>query len=65
VGTARQSEREQARVRETAPTGRPHREARERGGEVSALRSTPIGGARLSGTEGARARARARTRGLG
>jgi hypothetical protein len=55
---AGQSERERGRVRETAPTGRPHRAVRERErGDVSALRFAPTGGARLSGTGVARARA--------
>jgi hypothetical protein len=61
LGTAnrwgrRDREREWARGKRTAPTTRRHRAAREREG-VSALGLAPTGGARLSGTEGARARA--------
>jgi hypothetical protein len=49
----RERERERGGKR-TVPTARPHREARGRGG-VSALGLAPTGGARLSGTECARA----------
>jgi hypothetical protein len=52
VGTARQ--RESGRGGRTAPTTRPQSSERE---GVSALGLAPTGGARLSGTEGARARA--------
>jgi hypothetical protein len=58
VGTAGQRERERARARETAPTARPHRAARERGG-VSVLGLAPTGGTRLSDTGGVQAWARA------
>jgi hypothetical protein len=56
TGGIGETERERVRARETAPTGRPHRAARERDGGVSALGSAPIGGARLSGTGGGRTR---------
>jgi hypothetical protein len=56
-GTEREAS---ASARETAPTGLAHGAARERErGREGALELAPIGRARLSGTEGARARARA------
>jgi hypothetical protein len=58
VGTAGQRESRHG-GKSTAPTAWPHRAAREREG-VSALRLAPTGGARLSGTGGARARMHAR-----
>ena len=48
-------EKECARGKETALTGRPHRAARER---ERARGLAPIGGTRLSGTEGTQAQAR-------
>jgi hypothetical protein len=44
VGTAGQRERERARVRETAPTARPHGAARERERGERALGLAPTGG---------------------
>jgi hypothetical protein len=57
TGGVREAEREEALARkETAPTSRPHRVAREREGErAHGLALT--GGTPLSGTEGTRARA--------
>jgi hypothetical protein len=58
VGTVGQRERERAHAREPTPIGRPHSVERERGREeVSTLRFAPTGGARLSDTGGAQARA--------
>jgi hypothetical protein len=52
VGSVRQRERARACGKETAPTGWPHRAAREREGE-RACGLAPTGGTCLSGTEGA------------
>jgi hypothetical protein len=58
VGTAGQREGEWAHAREPALTGLAHGVARERerGGGMRARWLAPTGGARLSGTGGARAR---------